>query len=290
MKKEPDRPGPIYDRVMRRLVEGDLPAFCDWLEVKWDIAPRVLPGTFPAESLTADLMARIGPKHMLHVEYMRRPTPDVGGRMVAYRAQVMRRYPGTQLTQVAIVLGEGRLQSPDDPKNGFQLGLRTIYLREADPDRLIAVPDLAPLAVLARGSEGERSRRFADTIELIRKQPEERQGGLYEAAVTLAGITLSRTTIDNIGKELGVSIDEVVHFYEGTEVGRALQERGRSQGREEGVAQTLMVLLTGRFGDRPGLVDLAEELARVGSVEAVIRAIGTAETPDDVALAVLGRR
>lgn len=272
---------------MRRLVENDLGAFCDWIGVPAQSSPTVVPGTFPAETLTTDLLAWIGPERMLHTEYMRTPAADVAVRMIGYRAQIMRRYPGVSLTQVAVVLGKGRLRPADDPHTGFRLGLRTIYLRDADPEALMASADLAPLAVLAKGSQAERGRRFAATLELIRKQPEDRHDGLYEAAVTLATITLERSTIENIGKEMGVSIDEVVDFYDSTEIGRVLKERGREAGREEGVSQTLLVLLSARFGDQSGLEELAGRLARSGvPVEVVVRAIGEAEAPEDVVRAL----
>src|SRR5690348_116416 len=108
------RPGPIYDRAVRTLVEDNPGAFCDWLEEPHDDHMAVLPSTFVSESLRADFVAKLSADRLLHVEYIREPSRAMAVRMVAYLARLMRAHPGCSITQYALVLARGRLPSVDD--------------------------------------------------------------------------------------------------------------------------------------------------------------------------------
>ncbi|MBT0770832.1 hypothetical protein KIH74_17955 [Kineosporia sp. J2-2] len=286
MNNDPSRPGPVYDRMMRLLAQNDLPALCDWLGVPLEGAPEFLSGTFPRETLATDLLVRVGPERMLHTEYILRPTADVAGRITVYRGHIMQRHPGARLTQVALVLGEGTLRPGDDPKNGFYLGLRTLYLREADPAALLAHPGLAPLAVLARGDRRQRGERLAEAFELIAREPEHRRNVLTEATMTLAMITLDRPTIDRIRKEIDMTVADMADFYAESDFAVLIRDRGRAQGRQEGRREgserVLLALLRSRFGPRPELPGIADLLARTDDDDAAIMAIQAAATPEEI--------
>jgi hypothetical protein len=139
----------IYDWSMRYVVEGDIPAFCDWLQIKLEGPGELLSTDFAAERLSADLLVKVSARRLLHVEYIRTPEPDMYVRMLNYRGRIMREHKDMSLTQCALVLGEGRLQSRDDPEVGFSLGLRTEYMPEVDRHEFLSRPGLAVLAELA---------------------------------------------------------------------------------------------------------------------------------------------
>ncbi|WP_285598880.1 hypothetical protein [Kineosporia sp. NBRC 101731] len=283
MTERPKRPGPIYDRVIRPVVEGDFEAFATLLGIPVHQPPVFLPGSFEDQSWQTDLLVRTGPEQLLHMEYMRSPEADMAARMTSYRGQIMLKHPGMRLTQVAIVLGNGRLQSRDDPGTGFCLGLRTIYLRELDPALLLSRPGLAPLAVLSRGTQEERGQHLAATLDLIGRQPAHRRSVLAWAAMTLAPITLDRSTIERIRKENTMTVNDVADFYSEIDFGIELQQRGRQEGRQEGSAKVLLALLHSRFGDQAGLPELADRLARTGDDAAAVEAINAATKPEDIA-------
>lgn len=278
---ETTRPGPVFDRAMRRLAENDLGAFCDWLEVGLTDPPRLLSGSFAAATLHADLLAQVSPMSLLHAEYIRSPESDMAVRMLGYRAQIMRVHPNMRVSQYAIVLGEGRIRSCDDPGNGFALGLNTIYLRECEPAMFLANPGLAPLAVLAKGSQETRAQSLASAVDLIQSQPGPQQSQLLEAAAVLATIRLDGITIDEIRRESGMTVESIADFYSETEVGQELVNRGLEQGREQGLERSskmLAALLRDRFGDQPEIPQVTEQLAHWPDPAAAVHAVIRAET------------
>ncbi len=288
MTTTPERGGPRYDRMMRRIVEeGNFPGFCAWLGVQLKGEPQFVAGNFPSETLYTDLLARISPDRLLHMEYMVRPAADVPVRMLGYRAQIMRRYAGKQVTQIAIVLGDGHLRDLSDPETGFRLGLRTVHVRDADPQALLADPALAPMAVLTRGTREARQHRLAQALIRIRKEPPNRRSALVEASLELARIVLDRPTIDQIRKETKMTVEETADFYSESDWAKVLKDRGRQEGRQEGLrtgqARTLLALMRTRFGDHPSLDALAEELSQADEAVA-IEAITRANRVEDVRL------
>lgn len=69
----PKRPGPVYDRVARLVIEDDPGAVCDWLGLAHESEIRQLPATFAAETIEADYVAKIGPGRILHIECVTQP-------------------------------------------------------------------------------------------------------------------------------------------------------------------------------------------------------------------------
>ncbi len=270
------RPGPIYDRAMRQIAEADLGVFCRWLGVPPTGPPEVLSGSFPAQTLYADLVVRVRPGQLLHAEYARDAEPDLAIRMAAYRVRLMEKHPGSSIRQIAIVLGDGRVASCDDPRSGFALGLQALYLRECAPETLLSDPHLAPLAVLASQASG---RELATALSVIRTgtTPGPQQDALLEATAVLATIRLDGPTIDRVRRETGMTVESIADFYSETEVGQELMSRGNQQGIEQGIEQgvleTLTRLLRARFGDQAGLEAVAARLARWQDQDAAVTAV-----------------
>ena len=281
---EPTRPGPVFDRAMRRVAEGDLVAFCQWLEVDLVGPAQILSGSFPAATLHADLLVRVSRRRLIHVEYMRTPPADLAVRMIGYRASIMRSHPGMHISQYVIVLGEGRVRSADDPENGFTLGLRTIYLRECDPAPLLSVPGLAPLAVLAMGDRQGRARSLVAAVNVIQAGTEAGPGQaqLLEAAAVLATIRLDGLTIDQIRRESGLSVESIADFYSETEVGRELVNRGIEQGIERSSQMLLGILLSEHFGEQPEIAQIVERLVGWSDLSAAVHAVTHARSLDEL--------
>jgi hypothetical protein len=70
---------------MRALMEGDPAAACRLLGVRAEGVPVVLPSVFPTHHLDVDLLLRVGPGRLAHVEYVRRASGDLVMRMLGYR-------------------------------------------------------------------------------------------------------------------------------------------------------------------------------------------------------------
>jgi len=280
---DPGRPGPVYDTALRRLVEGDLPGTCELLGVPVDAPPRVLNGTLPTATLSADLLLQVGPDRLVHVEYMRTATRDLVARMLIYRGLIMRRYPRARLTQHVIVLGDGTVRGHRDREHsGFELDLDLLYLRDLDPAVLLARPSLAPLAVLGRGDVPARAGAFAAALRLIRAQGGDRADELLEFAAVLGTIRLDRPTMERIAKEVPMTAESIAEFWRDGEIGQILIQQGRQEGRQEGRAELLMTLLRASFGDQPDLPEIAQRLAGWPSTEAAVRAITAATRPQDI--------
>jgi hypothetical protein len=183
--------------------------------------------------------------------------------MVGYRAHIMRRYQGMSLHQVAIILGRGRLRTWDDPEAGFSLGLKIIHLNEIDPQEFLSRPGLAALAELAKGDLTTRAESAIAALKAIQTLPEERHQGLREAMLALATITLDPSTINQIGKETGMSIQSLVAFYRQTDVGQGILEQGVEQGVQQGQVRLLAALIRDRFGDDDQIAAIAGLLAQL---------------------------
>jgi hypothetical protein len=74
-RKQPSQPGPIYDRAVRIVTEDDPDAFCAWLGEDLDPKVEIISGSFAAETLHADFVARVAPD-LVHVEYIGQPDPQ----------------------------------------------------------------------------------------------------------------------------------------------------------------------------------------------------------------------
>jgi hypothetical protein len=197
----------------------------------------------------------------------------------------MKHYPDAQFTQYVIVLGNGLVRGHDDLERfGFALDLRVIYLRERDPAEFLTSPELAPLAVPARGSGAVREQSLAAAFRLLKNSSHPRVIDLRLSAEMLAGIRLDRPTIDRIARECGMDISDIrpmVEYFRDTEWSQNLlreseakvrqqaleqgqqqgQQQGLEQGLERGRERMLVALLRTRFGDDAHVQEAAHHLA-----------------------------
>jgi hypothetical protein len=284
---ERTQPGPVYDAAMRGLMEGDPAAACRLLGVEVVGEPKVLPSVFSASSLTVDLLLRVAPGRLVHVEYVRAATRDLVTRMLGYRWVVMRDHPDDLLSQHVVVLGEGRVRGHDDPaRTGFWLDLNVVYLREVEAARLLADVSLAPLAALGRGSPSEA---YAQSLRVACERGGARAGRLIQFATTLATITMDPSIIWKFVGEVGMSVESiadlfVADLFRDTKFGQALIQQGLDTGREEGREHLLVALLRDRFGPHPDLPAVAQRLASWPDA-ASIQAITAAASLDELARA-----
>jgi hypothetical protein len=277
--------GPRYDAASRQLAQDAPESVLTWLKVPVHGAVVPLPTEFTANSRQLDLLAAVGPNNLVHVEFETSPTPDVAVRILDYRAQVMKQYPGKRLRQVLVVLATGPVASCDDPENGFYLGLNTVYLRDRDPAEFLADPALAPFTVLAAGDRESRRRSLAAALQLIQERGGERARDLLQAAETLATIRLDPRSIDQAQKETDMTVESIANIYGQTEVGQELIRRGEARGRVTGEARArgaLAALLRLKFGDDPAIADIVEQLVSWPDADAAVQAITSAATIDDV--------
>jgi hypothetical protein len=262
-----------YDSAMRLCANVGLQRLAGWLDPKAaelpaeDIVER--PTAFSAPVVYADLLCSAGPFQLMHVEYETSPGPDLARRMLEYRARIMKHYPDAQFTQYVIVLGNGVVKGHDDLERfGFVLDLRVIYLRERDPAEFLTIPELAPLAVLARGSRAVRERSLAAAFRLLKSSSHPRVIDLRLSVEMLAGIRLDRPTIDRIARECGMDISDIrpmVEYFRDTEWSQELlresEDKVRQQGLERGRERMLVALLRTRFGDDALVPEAARHLA-----------------------------
>jgi hypothetical protein len=272
---EDGHPGPAFDDTMRSLMEGDLPGACELLNIPVDGEPELLPSEFPAWSKRLDLLIRVAPRRLAHVEYARRGEKAVVTQMLWYRCLVMRKYPDHHLDQYVLVLGGGRVRGHDDLEGrGFALKLALSYLREQDAQWFLNRPPLAPLAVLARGGRQERAKACEEAIRVIHKTGGERTEELLDFTNVLATITLDRQSMHKVLEEVGMTIETIMDFYQDSILGQGFEAKGREQGLEQGREQALIELITERFGSTPAAAETAHRLASwpSGAVHAVISA------------------
>ena len=166
------RPGPVYDTVVRGLFEGDLAGGCRLLGIPVVGEPVALSGEFPMRKRAVDLVARVGPRRLLHVEYVTAVSWRLVPKMLLYRGLIMSRHKFHHVTQYVVVLGRGTVRGHDDyAVNEFRLNLHPFYLRDADPEQFLNDAHFAPLAILRRAGPAERDEL---ATRVIREGPERR--------------------------------------------------------------------------------------------------------------------
>jgi len=187
-------------RAVQHVVESDLAAWCDFLNVKLVGPGELLSSTLSHTS--PDLLVRVGPDRLLHTEYFRGTEADIYTRMLEHRVQIMRRYPQTRLSQYVVLLGAGRVQMHDDPEAGFFLGLRVVSLPRTDPDEFLRRPNLAPLAGLSYGNQVTRKRSFVNAFGPTEHLPREDRQRQLETILNLAAVSLDPAVHDSLRQEL----------------------------------------------------------------------------------------
>jgi hypothetical protein len=283
-------PGPVYDTAIRGVLEGDPSAVCRLLGILVTTPgqkPVVLSTSFayPVGALYADLVMRVGPGRLVHIECERKLSADeMVARMLGYRGVIQRRHRGEVLSQYLLVLEGGRVSEFIDPVlSWFWRRLGVLFLRDVDPEMLLAEPSLAPLAVLGRGDQKARVQVLGRALAVVRDEGGERATELRAFAVALARIRLEESTINNIVREVDVTPQEFMaemiwNGNWGAEIRRDMRNKftkeglveGREQGREQGREHLLVALIQDRFGAHPDTSAVAEELiGRMDDREAV---------------------
>jgi hypothetical protein len=284
------RPGPVYDRAMRGVVANDPAAVCRVFGIAVTTesgAPELISASFasPQGVGHTDALLRVGPDRLAHLEYQCRAVNDLVARLWVYLGAIMSWHPEAQITQYVLVLGKGTVEEPsDETKRDFWKRVVVIFLREMDPAVFLSEVNLSPMAVLARGSLEERTEVFRTALISIQKENPPRLDNLLDYAATLARITLDKAKVRKITDEVVMS-DVMVQEFAGeifseTEWGRALERKGVRAGHE----RTLGLVLKDRFGDRPGLLDVASRLSRWPDDAAAVHAIFSAGSLEELVL------
>ncbi|MGH3929835.1 MAG: hypothetical protein ACRDTF_07645 [Pseudonocardiaceae bacterium] len=274
------RPGPVYDDAMKILADDDLSALLSVLGVRG--AAERLNVELAASTMKADLLART-PTGIVHVEFVKDPTPDLGIRMVEYWLRLRRQHRSTPITQYVLALRDIPIPDRYVDLDGRQLGCAwtVVRLPELDPAVLLAAPTTAALAALARGTPTQRGTVLAAAAERITAEVDpERREVLIAAAATLASIVLPGHTIVTALKEVTMPVP-----VRDTPLGRELYEEGRHEGRQEGDRQAVLrltgLMLRQRFGDHPGIEAIARQLAALPDEERLTR-LTSATSLDDL--------
>ncbi|MBK6872088.1 MAG: Rpn family recombination-promoting nuclease/putative transposase [Kineosporiaceae bacterium] len=289
---ENPRSGPIYDNALRTLAGDEILAVCGWLGIQADPGTVRLSEALPSATQYADLLVGTGPGRLAQVEFIRRPARNLPIRMLEYRARIMRLEPTARLYQHVVVLAGGDVENELTDGDRFFTRFDVTYVRRQDPDELLSQVALAPLASLG-AVQRTRDRRviLRRALQVIHDgaAPEQARR-LVDVAAVLAAIHLDAATIEEVGREAAMPIS-----LEGTDAGRVIAQRGRTEGRDEGRVEgrvegrlegraegesaVLAELLTARFGADDRIPHLARRLAAAGE-KAAVSAVLAAATLD----------
>lgn len=260
------RPGPVYDDAMKILADDDLGAVLSVVGVSGE-AER-LNVELAASTMKADLLART-PAGLVHVEFVKDPTPDLDLRMVEYRLRLRRRHRVTPIAQYVLVLREIPVPERYDDVDVGQLSCTwtVVRLPELDPAALLGTATTAALATLARGTAIQRSAVLTAAAERITADTDpDRRDLLIGAAATLASIVLPGHTIATALKEATMPVP-----VRDTPLGRELYEEGQQEGDRQAVLRLTRLMLHRRFGDDPRGEAIAAQLAALPDEERLTR-------------------
>lgn len=226
-----------------------------------------------ATSMKADLVARTA-TGIVHVEFVKDPTPDLDLRMVDYRLRLRRRHRTTAIAQYVLALRDVPVPARYTDVDDGQLGCtwQVVRISDLDPHSLLATPTTAAIAALANGTEAERAAVLVAAAELISTHTDpDRRNVLLGAAATLASIVLPRRTISTALKEAAMPVP-----VRDTPLGRELYDEGRQEGRQEGDRQAVLRLtrsmLRSRFDtDHTRIESAAARLVALTDDERVAR-------------------
>ncbi len=212
---------------------------------------------FTLTTRKVDLLARVGPAQLMHVEYARRATSDLVPRDAGLPGPDYEAVSETSSKPAHRGAGEGTVDGHDDfAENDFAVNLRLLYLRDADPDRFVPEVNFAPLAMLHRGDPVELEQVAAGVVGEILARGGDRIGDFLECVSVLALIASDPRIVEKIIEEAEMAVETVetvAAFYRDTRFGRKL----RAEAHEE----LLAALLVERFGEHPEVAGVAHRLA-----------------------------
>jgi hypothetical protein len=264
---------------MKEMFERDLIGGCHILGVPVNGEPVALSTEFKMTKRAVDLLARVGPGRLMHVECTIRATQTLVARMLVYRGLIMQSHPKHHISQHIVVLGDGTVRGYDDfAGNGFALDLNLLYLRSADPQAFLDRAGFAPLAILRRGDLAELEALAARAVEAVRKDGGERAERLLEFITELAPIASDPHIVERALKEAEMTIQSIAAFYRNTEFGQEIRAEGRQEGRQESLA----IVLRSRFGEHPAVPVVIDRLVLWVDHVAALNAASTAASLDEL--------
>lgn len=249
-----------YDNLLKYIAETHAAALASWLLGRpVGDKVRLLKTELSLQPIRADYMAQYDLEdEILHVEFETDPgnsDPPLPLRMLDYFVRTYRR-ERKLVRQIVIVLAETAAHIPDE----FHVGetrhrYRVVKMWEQDPEPLLANPELAPLAVLARSDQPEELvRQVADVVQNI---PD---AGLRSdstaAAYMLAGLRFDQTLLRSLFRE-----EIMKHSSTYLDLVERSETRGEQRGIVQGALGMLKELLRHHFGQLPEVVE--ERLAKL---------------------------
>ncbi len=242
-------PHDVYDRSLKRF---------------WDLDPRpLLKLAFGEEEWTrveprpvevvqtlkqvADRLAYVeGPEgpFFAHVEFERRPGPDLSARMFQYNVLLWAAQKGVAPVRSAVILLEKapveeelRLSYGSEAIDHFRY--RQIRLYEVPAEVLANSPELAPLTPLGAGCSEQVVKVATETLSRSQDRPEDSLALLY-----LLGRVFGMTDA-GLGRILKMEVVRMSDVYQ--EIMEEGRLEGLQKGRQEGLLRALAQVLTLRY-------------------------------------------
>lgn len=227
-----------YDYTCKYLVDTYPEQFSQWLLGYGGRSTVLKPTELSLAPIRADAVVLAHADTLLHIEFQTQPVADMSLRMLDYRVRLLRNYPNTATQQYVIYLRQS--QSPLVYENTFtipnlQFSYNVLRLWEVSPADLAPFPGLLPFTVLSQTADPvEQLQRVRNQLLQIDNLQQRRE--LAAATTALAGLALDKALIEQI---LG-----------GIEMRESVMVQGwLEEGRQEGVAQSVMRQLQRKLGD-----------------------------------------
>jgi hypothetical protein len=209
----------------------------------------------------ADMVVRTEDGSLHHVEFQVANEVGFGRRMFGYYAYLLSAYD-QHVVQTVLYLGQEPLRLDTGyrtPSMDFRFEI--INLRELEAERLLASDDWADIA-LALLAKGNRERALEVAVARLRRMQREERAWASGTLLLLSGILKIEDTVNERMKEAGM-----INLMENKVVGPMIlqaEQKGRSEGRHEGMQGLLLDLLREKFGALP---EWATERLRSASSE-----------------------
>lgn len=195
----------------------------------------------------ADMVVRTEDGSIQHVEFQASHEPGFGVRMLRYYAYLVETYE-VHARQTVLYLGREPLRLErgyQSPSIDFRYGI--VNLRELDAGPLLASPDWADVA-LGLLAKGDREEALSVAVSRLREMGSAEREWASGTLVLLSGILGIEATVSERMKDTGM-----INAMENKVLAPLILEAER-KGRQEGMNQLLLNLLTDKYGELPGWV------------------------------------
>ena len=207
---------------------------------------QILDNTFPSiKERKADLVVELEDGSIFHLELQTQPDKNMSLRMLEYRVLLMQKYPGKEIRQMVLYVGEGapRMESSIEQKNlSFSYELRDI--KELSCKELMESTDMEDkiLAVLCNVEDPENYFKQL-TQELLKLPEKERADYIKKLLTALQYRPKLKTVLRNLLEErkMPLTITEEMmkqdpFFQEGLEKGlKEGLEKGKLEAKKEDI-------------------------------------------------------